>query len=70
MANSLEMLSGRRKKDYATESAAQAFAAQAEAMGFAPIGAGHATDTEADADDDAAAVGEPTETEEEALVAA
>ena len=33
------MLSGRRKKDYAAESAAQAFAAQAEADGFVPVAA-------------------------------
>ena len=37
VANSLEMLSGRRKKDYATESAADALAAQAGAMGLEPI---------------------------------
>ena len=37
MANALEMLSGRRKKDYATESSAQALEAQAEAEGFARI---------------------------------
>jgi len=33
VASSVEMLSGRRKKDYAVESAADALAAQAEAMG-------------------------------------
>jgi single-strand DNA-binding protein len=37
VANSLEMLSGRRKKDYAAESAAQALASQAEADGFVPV---------------------------------
>lgn len=36
VANSVEMLSGRRKKDYATESAAEALAAQADAMGVGP----------------------------------
>ena len=36
VANSVEMLSGRRKKDYAAESAAEALAAQAEAMGVTP----------------------------------
>jgi single-strand DNA-binding protein len=36
VANSVEMLSGRRKKDYAAESAAEALAAQAAAMGVAP----------------------------------
>ena len=35
VASSVEMLSGRRKKDYAAESAADALAAQAEAMGVA-----------------------------------
>lgn len=33
VANSVEMLSGRKKKDYAAESAAEALAAQAAAMG-------------------------------------
>jgi single-strand DNA-binding protein len=37
VANSVEMLSGRRKKDYATESAADALAAQADRMGIEPI---------------------------------
>jgi single-strand DNA-binding protein len=46
VANAVEMLSGRRKKDYAAESAADALAAQAEALGIA------ATDTESDPDDD------------------
>jgi single-strand DNA-binding protein len=36
VASSVEMLSGRRKKDYAAESAAEALEAQAEAMGVAP----------------------------------
>ncbi|MGH2466509.1 MAG: single-stranded DNA-binding protein [Candidatus Limnocylindrales bacterium] len=36
VAGSVEMLSGRRKKDYAAESAAEALEAQAEAMGVAP----------------------------------
>ena len=35
VASSVEMLSGRRKKDYAAESAAEALAAQAEALGIA-----------------------------------
>ena len=35
VASSVEMLSGRRKKDYAAESAAEALEAQAEAMGAA-----------------------------------
>ena len=37
VAASVEMLSGRRKKDYAAESAADALAAQAEAMGVEPL---------------------------------
>ncbi len=36
VAGSVEMLSGRRKKDYAAESAADALEAQAEALGVAP----------------------------------
>ncbi len=36
VASSVEMLSGRRKKDYAVESAADALEAQAEALGAAP----------------------------------
>ena len=46
VANAVEMLSGRRKKDYAAESAADALAAQAEALGIA------AADTESDPDDE------------------
>ncbi|HXX60010.1 MAG TPA: single-stranded DNA-binding protein [Candidatus Sulfotelmatobacter sp.] len=37
VAAHVEMLSGRRKKDYAAESAADALAAQAHALGFAAI---------------------------------
>jgi single-strand DNA-binding protein len=37
VAAQLEMLSGRRKKDYAAESSAEALASQAEAMGIEPI---------------------------------
>ena len=36
VASSVEMLSGRRKKDYAAESAAEAMLSQAEAMGIEP----------------------------------
>ena len=64
VAAHVEMLSGRRKKDYAAESAAQAFAAQAEADGFVPVGATPATD-----ENETAAEGED-ETEESELVAA
>jgi single-strand DNA-binding protein len=44
VASSLEMLSGRKKKDYAAESAAEALEAQAEAMGVAPEGESFADD--------------------------
>ncbi|MGH2407606.1 MAG: single-stranded DNA-binding protein [Candidatus Limnocylindrales bacterium] len=37
VASQLEMLSGRRKKDYAAESSAEALASQAEAMGIEPV---------------------------------
>ena len=53
VANHVEMLSGRRKKDYAAESAANALASQAAAYG--------------DADDEEAAVaaaGEPVTADE------
>jgi hypothetical protein len=36
VANAVEMLSGRRKRDYAAEAAAQALAAQAQALGVSP----------------------------------
>jgi hypothetical protein len=46
------MLSGRRKKDYATESAADALAAQADAMGLEPVDeAGYAASAAAVSDD-------------------
>ncbi len=38
VASSVEMLSGRRKKDYAAETAAQALETQAEVMGLDPVG--------------------------------
>jgi len=38
VANNVEMLSGRRKKDYAAETAGQALETQAEAMGLDPTG--------------------------------
>jgi single-strand DNA-binding protein len=59
VANQLEMLSGRRKKDYAAESAADAFAAQAEADGYVPIApvvsgeAAGGAETEPEMDDEA-----------------
>jgi single-strand DNA-binding protein len=48
VASSVEMLSGRRKKDYAAETAAQALETQAEVMGLDPTG----PDDYADADHD------------------
>ncbi len=48
------MLSGKRKKDYAAESAAEALAAQAAAMGVAPVfSADPADEAAADADEPA-----------------
>jgi single-strand DNA-binding protein len=58
VANSVEMLSGKKKKDYAAESAAEALAAQAAALGI-----------EADAAFSASPEDESTEAEEEALAA-
>lgn len=70
VASSVEMLSGKRKKDYAAESAAEALAAQAAAMGFAPS---VAADGDESADvasvTDAGETGQPASREEE-LVAA
>ena len=43
VASQLEMLSGRRKKDYAAESSADALETQAEAMGIAPVDTADAT---------------------------
>jgi single-strand DNA-binding protein len=60
VANSVEMLSGKKKKDYAAESAAEALAAQAAAMGVEADSVAFS----ASADDD-----ESTEAEEEALAA-
>jgi single-strand DNA-binding protein len=67
VASSVEMLSGRRKKDYAAESAAQALATQAELMGMDPA-AGDDLDVladDADEDED-----EPVEESDEVRVAA
>lgn len=55
VANSVEMLSGRRKKDYATESAAEALAAQADALGVEPTDESAAYALSAAADDAEAA---------------
>src|SRR5687767_11595259 len=68
VASSVEMLSGKRKKDYAAESAAEALAAQAAAMGVAPEAISY-TDP-ASSLMDAEADSELDEAEEEELVAA
>jgi single-strand DNA-binding protein len=68
VANTVEMLSGKKKKDYAAESAAEALAAQATKLGMTPDDTGF-TETAFDSDghdeDDETEIG----TEEE-LVAA
>lgn len=66
VAGTLEMLSGRRKKDYAAESAAQALAAQAEADGFVPVAAVAAQDV----DEPDAQTSDVTSDEDAELVAA
>ena len=60
MANTVEMLSGKKKKDYAADAAAQALAAQAAAMGLGPedgsfttTAAAFETDPEGDDGDEA-----------------
>ena len=55
VANTVEMLSGKKKKDYAAESAAQALEAQAAAMGLTPEEGSFTTSAaafETDDDDD------------------
>ena len=55
VANTVEMLSGKKKKDYAAESAAEALAAQAAAMGLTPEEGSFTTSAaafEPDEDDD------------------
>jgi single-strand DNA-binding protein len=68
VASSVEMLSGRRKKDYAAEAAAQALETQAELMGIDPAG-GDDFEALSDEDDESNEV-EEVEDSEEALVAA
>ena len=62
MASSVEMLSGRRKKDYAAETAAQALETQAEVMGLDPVGPDDYADGE-DAEALEASESEPAERE-------
>src|SRR5687767_7401799 len=59
VANSVEMLSGKKKKDYAAESAAEALAAQAAAMGVEADSLAFSASSDH----------ESTEAEEEALAA-
>ena len=64
MASTVEMLSGKKKKDYAAESAAQALAAQAAAMGLSPDEGSFTTTAgafETDEDDDESEIGSEDE---------
>jgi single-strand DNA-binding protein len=70
VASAVEMLSGRRKRDYAAEAAAEALAAQAQAMGVTPPTAAGSDDGEIDQPEaDEVAVAQQAGQEEE-LVAA
>ncbi|MEA2623478.1 MAG: single-strand DNA-binding protein [Chloroflexota bacterium] len=66
VAGSVEMLSGRRKKDYAAESAAEALVAQADHLGVEP----HAPDEDEDEDEDDAVAEDAFDDAEPATVAA
>jgi single-strand DNA-binding protein len=68
VANSVEMLSGKRKKDYAAESAAEALTAQAMALGVRPEAITYADGSVSASDVMDAAEGD--EEDIEALVAA
>jgi single-strand DNA-binding protein len=70
VANSVEMLSGKKKKDYAAESAADALAAQAAALGYSSEATGFGEtigDAEDDDDEETEAI---ASADEEELVAA
>jgi single-strand DNA-binding protein len=69
VAGHVEMLSGRRKKDYAAESAAEALAAQAEAMGYQPQDAPAEGEGDEAEDPDATPFDASAEAELEAAVA-
>ncbi|MGD8684705.1 MAG: single-stranded DNA-binding protein [Chloroflexota bacterium] len=62
VASSLEMLSGRRKKDYAAETAAQALETQAEVMGLEPVGPEDYREAEPTVEDPDATEAEEAET--------
>ena len=66
VASSVEMLSGRRKKDYAAEAAAQALETQAEVMGLDPVGPDDYAEGEGE---DATEATEPASTGSEAVAA-
>ena len=66
VANSVEMLSGKKKKDYAAESAAQALEAQATALGMSS----DAPSFSASPDDESGEADETAEAEDQELVAA
>ena len=66
VASSVEMLSGRRKKDYAAETAAQALETQAEVMGLDPAGPDDYVEAPAEIADES----EVAEAEPEAVAAA
>ena len=66
VASAVEMLSGKRKKDYAAESAAQAFEAQVTAMGYVPQNESETMDSDAETDE----LASEDEQEETELVAA
>ena len=52
VAAQVEMLAGRRKKDYAAESAAHALETQADALGLTPAEAAASSDAATDDDDE------------------
>ena len=67
VANSVEMLSGKKKKDYAAESAAQALEAQAAALGISADARAFSASPD---DDPIGEADETAEAEEQELVAA
>jgi single-strand DNA-binding protein len=70
VANHVEMLSGRRKKDYAAESAANGLAAQAAAYGDGESDDGESDDADAEESAAIARAAEPlTEADEEVVAA-
>jgi single-strand DNA-binding protein len=70
VASHVEMLSGRRKKDYEAQQAAESLVAQAERFGDAPPTEPIPESAEAAIDTDDDAVGEAEETEEDEVAVA